>query len=79
MGTIRRFELKEFRCDVFFETGTGTGDLLAYAYEAGEFSELYSVEIHRETAQRASTRFANFSNVKVINSVLRDRAWCIFG
>jgi hypothetical protein len=68
MGTLRRFDLTHFACDVFFETGTGTGGSLAYAHEAGNFSRFYSVEIHAETARFAQIRFANAGNTKIINS-----------
>jgi predicted SAM-dependent methyltransferase len=68
MGSLRKFDLKSFCCDVFFETGVGTGDSLMYAYKEGRFSKLYSVEIHPETARVATSRFRKSPNIKIINS-----------
>ena len=68
MGTLTRFDIGVYDCDVFFETGTGTGTSLAYALESGSFNKLFSVEVHKGTAERAASRFRSHTNVKIINS-----------
>ncbi len=68
MGSARRFDLSCFGCDIFFETGTGTGESLAYAIDLGIFSRLYSVEIHAGTAITAAKRFHNHKGVYILNS-----------
>ena len=68
MGTLRKYELKTTRCKVFFETGTGLGHSLKHALDNGDFSRLYSSEIHEKTAERATDKFKHHPNVSIINS-----------
>ena len=48
MGALNDFPLRDFGCNVYFETGTGQGYSLTYALGGG-FKRLYSVEIDPET------------------------------
>jgi len=68
MGSLTRLDLAIYDCDIFFETGTGTGASLLHALNNGRFEKLYSVEIHPRTAERASLRFQEHANLKIINS-----------
>ena len=68
MGSLTRFDLAIYDCDIFFETGTGTGASLLHALNNGRFEKIYSVEIHPKTAERAYLRFQEHANQKIINS-----------
>jgi hypothetical protein len=48
MGALNDFPLRDFGCNVYFETGTGQGYSLTYALGGG-FKRLYSVEVDPET------------------------------
>jgi hypothetical protein len=69
MGQLRHFGLNQladrFGLNVFVETGTGTGDSLAYAASCFAFDTLYSCEIDLTLADRAVSRFALDSRVHV--------------
>jgi hypothetical protein len=68
MGTLRKYKLNTSGCDIFFETGTGLGHSLKHALENGNFNELYSTEIHEETAKKAQKLFQNYSkNIPKVN------------
>ena len=45
MGTLENFDLGEYGCDTFIETGTGRGEGLEYAKKF-PFKQLYSFEIN---------------------------------
>ncbi len=68
MGTLRDFDLSAIDCDVFFETGTGLGYSLAYALAAESFSQLFSVEIDKDTFERTARLFSVFPRLSLINS-----------
>lgn len=69
MGTLRKYELSNSQCKIFFETGTGLGHSLQHALDVkAGFHKLYSVEIHEETAKRAIKRFEAIKNIQIINS-----------
>ena len=68
MGTLRKYDLQHTHCQVFFETGTGLGHSLKHALDNGNFSTLYSSEIHAPTADRASTLFASYPQVHILHS-----------
>jgi len=68
VGSLTRFDLAIYDCDIFFETGTGTGTSLLHALNNGRFEKFYSVEIHPRTAERASLRFQEHANLRIINS-----------
>lgn len=68
MGSLRNYSLKRVGCDVFFETGTGSGASLKHALDSRQFEKLYSAEIHRETALSAKRRFGDNPNVTILNS-----------
>ena len=65
MGSLHKYQLDIFPCDVFFETGTGTGNSLEFA-RGYPFELLYSAEIDESTAVLASKRFAPFAHVKIL-------------
>ena len=68
MGTLRKYELKDAGCDVFFETGTGLGHSLKHALDNGKFKSLYSSEIHGPTALKAQKLFSKNGSVEIINA-----------
>jgi hypothetical protein len=67
MGTLRKYELKNADCKVFFETGTGLGHSLLHALDNGNFDLLYSSEIHDATANKAKELFKKNKNVEILN------------
>ncbi len=68
MGTLRKWELKDNGCNIFFETGTGTAASLDHALNNGKFDHLYSVEINTETAEKAKEKFKKNNKVTILNS-----------
>ena len=68
MGTLRKYEMKTSLCKVFFETGTGLGHSLQHALDNGNFDNLYSTEIYKETANRAIIKFKKYKNVQILNT-----------
>ncbi len=68
MGTLRKWELKDNGCNIFFETGTGTAASLEHALNNGKFDKLYSVEINTETAEKAKKKFNKNNKVTILNS-----------
>ncbi len=67
MGTLRKYERSQSGCNVFFETGAGTGASLEHAISNGGFDHYYSVEIHDETARKAKAYFEGKKNVTILN------------
>lgn len=65
MGSLHKYRLDIFPCDIFFETGTGQGDSLEYA-RSYPFRRLYSAEIDKSTAELARDRFSAFNYVKIV-------------
>ena len=65
MGCLYKYQLDIFPCNVFFETGTGTGNSLEFA-RGYPFELLYSAEIDESTAVLASKRFSSFAHVKIL-------------
>jgi hypothetical protein len=68
MGTLHKYDLQHTQCQVFFETGTDLGHSLKHALDNGNFSTLYSSEIHAPTADRASALFAPHPQVHIMHS-----------
>jgi len=68
MGSLVRFNIANCGCDVFIETGTGNGDSLNHAYINGNFDILYSIEIFKDTAKRASERFKKKKQIVIFNA-----------
>jgi hypothetical protein len=68
MGSLHTFILEDILCPVFFETGTGTGASLEYAAGHAHFRKLYSVEIHKETAEKAARYFEKDARITILNS-----------
>lgn len=68
MGSLKRFNLskisKQYECPYFFETGTWTGNGLAYAKNTS-FVKLYSSEIMPEIADKARKRFASENRIEI--------------
>jgi hypothetical protein len=67
VGSLRKLDLKVSRCNVFVETGTGTGGTLRHAYINGGFKKLFSIEACEETAQAAQKMFRNCKTVEIVN------------
>ena len=71
MGQLKNFNLNtyidKYNCQIFVETGTGTGEGLSYACNF-PFHFLFSIEIYKEVYDVVSQRFSNNANVKLINS-----------
>ena len=65
MGSLKKYYLDNSSCEVFFETGTGTGRTLRYALLSDQFKKLYSSEIHPGTAQQAMRIFDKYDQVKI--------------
>ena len=76
MGTLTKYSLRNVPCDVLVETGTGSGASLMHALRSGRFRQLFSVEIHKESADKARQLFRGYPQVKIYNSdsesALRD-------
>lgn len=72
MGTLRKYSLAHLPCNVFIETGTGNGGTLKHALESKAFERLYSVEIHKESADQVKRELALFDQVKIFNSTSAD-------
>ena len=68
MGTLRKWELKDNGCNIFFETGTGAAASLEHALHNGKFDHLYSVEIDTETAEKAKEKFNKNNKLTILNS-----------
>jgi tRNA methyltransferase complex GCD14 subunit len=68
MGTLTKYLMTQTGCNVFVETGTGSGGSLAHAYASGSFDQLYSVEIHKESAEKVMAKFSRAPSVKIFNS-----------
>ena len=75
MGTLRTFNLapmmEAFGCRYLFETGTSAGDGVHYA-SFFQFTEIWSVEIVKELADRARQRFAGDNRVHILNTASED-------
>jgi hypothetical protein len=67
MGTLTKYELTPFGCEIFFETGTGTGSSLLHALYFGKFRQLFSSEIHAESAAEAIKRVGYRRNVRILH------------
>ena len=69
MGSLRAFNLTLFQCNVFFETGTGTGASLHYAWRHHPFfKKLYSSEIHEGTAAAAASHFKEVESIEILHA-----------
>jgi hypothetical protein len=68
MGTLTKYSLAQVSCNIFIETGTGTGGTLKHALESKVFEKLYSVEIHKESAEQVKKELSSFDHVKIFNS-----------
>lgn len=55
MGALKRFNLGNYGCNVYVETGTGQGLTLAKAYP--HFSKLFSVDLDSALVMQARTNF----------------------
>jgi hypothetical protein len=72
MGTITRFNMPDLvetnQIRYFVETGTGTGDGVAYAaINPNLFHAIYSCEIEPTLALQASARFDANPNIRIFN------------
>ena len=72
MGTLTKYSLVHLPCNVFVETGTGTGGTLKHALQSKAFKKLYSVEIHKESAEQVKEELSSFEQVKIFNSTSAD-------
>ena len=67
MGQITSFDLtnfiNDFKCNVYFETGTGEGVSLEYVLKY-PFEKLYSVDIDGDLISAAMDKFKNFNNIQ---------------
>jgi hypothetical protein len=68
MGTLTKYSMRHVPCDVFVETGTGSGASLMHALRSGRFRQLFTVEIHQESANKAAHLFRKHAQVKVYHS-----------
>lgn len=70
MGQITSFDLtnfiNDFKCNVYFETGTGEGVSLEYVLKY-PFEKLYSVDIDGDLISAAMDKFKNFNNIQLIH------------
>lgn len=78
MGTLTKYQIDSTGCNIFVETGTGSGGSLLHAYASGAFDKLYSVEIHKESAEKVMAHFAGISSVKIYNATSEDALKDIF-
>jgi O-methyltransferase len=56
MGTLRDFDLADYNCDVYVETGTGAGGTLSKAIP--HFKKCYSVDMDLDCVSSARNRFS---------------------
>jgi len=68
MGTLTKYLMTQTGCNIFVETGTGSGGSLEHAYASASFEKLYSIEIHKESAEKVMARFSQAPSVKIFNS-----------
>ena len=68
MGTLTKYQMGSTGCNIFVETGTGSGGSLMHAYASGAFDKLYSVEIHKESAEKVRKRFEFVDSIKIFNT-----------
>ena len=78
MGTLTKYDLSQVACNVFIETGTGSGSTLEHACQTGPFEKLYSVEIHKESADKVQAKFAHLPQVKIYNTTSSEALRDIF-
>ena len=79
MGTLTKFSLANVPCNVFVETGTGTGGTLRHALHSKTFEKLYSVEIHKESAEQVRQELFAYEQVKIFNATSAHALSEIFG
>ncbi|WP_158269445.1 hypothetical protein [Limnohabitans sp. JirII-29] len=63
---------------MFIEIGTGSGGALEHACQTGPFEKLYSVEIHKESAEKVQAKFAHMPDVKIYNATSSEALRDIF-
>jgi hypothetical protein len=68
MGSLSKYSLRNLDCDIFVETGTGSGASLRHALLSRSFRRLFSVEIHEPSARRLIDAFSRHTEVSIYNS-----------
>ena len=70
MGSISEFNLndyiRDYRCDIYVETGTGIADCLSYAVKF-PFNKFYSIELDEDLVVEAKKKVP-LGNVSIINN-----------
>jgi len=62
-------DIENYNISSFVETGTGLGDTVAYVLSNSKnLIDVLSVEIYKDIANKASERFQNYTNCKIINN-----------
>lgn len=62
-------DIKNYNIGSFVETGTGLGDTVAYVLSNSKnLIDVLSIEIYGDIANKASDRFQNYTNCKIINN-----------
>jgi len=62
-------DIENYNISSFVETGTGLGDTVAYVLSNSKNPiDVLSIEIYKDIANKASDRFQNYTNCKIINN-----------
>jgi hypothetical protein len=68
MGSLLRFNPKDYGCNIYIETGTGSGSCLDKAIQANVFDRYYSVDLDSDLAMVAKKKFP-FVNIEIGKSI----------
>jgi len=71
MGFLRDFNLREYGCSVYVETGTGQGTTLSKAIPC--FDRCYSVDIDENTVATARDRFQSAIIVHALSTIALEQ------
>jgi hypothetical protein len=73
MGTMRDFNLEDYNCDIYVETGTGNCTTLYKAISAKNINKCYSVDIDLNMVVNARQRFCEASIEHSLSTVAMER------
>lgn len=78
MGSLKRFDVCKYGCNIYIETGTGSGSCLDKAVNSKCFDKCYSVDIDAKMVNRARQRFPS-SQIEIGTSVEILEKWLSSG
>ena len=71
MGTLRDFNLANYNCDVYVETGTGIGGTLSKAIP--HFKKCYSVDMDQDCVSNARNKFPTATIANELSTTALER------